>query len=95
MAEHEHFSLPHVDDIDFARILPEDITDPTHIERWRRLSDSNPELARAILHRAIEITYSADSRHDHLKGAIDLSTFVIEAIASALERQHTDSEDYA
>jgi hypothetical protein len=53
MKEHMDESfLPRVDETDLAQILFEDITDPTHRERWRHHSRLNPTLAREILNRA-------------------------------------------
>jgi len=86
--------LPRVDETDLARILFEDITDPTHRERWRHHSRLNPVLAREILNRA----YTLDARESQnpleiTKRIVDCVTFALSAIEAAAKRQQTDEDN--
>lgn len=92
MKEHMDESfLPHVDEADLARILFEDITDPTHRERWRHHSRLNPTLAREILNRAY-IANAEDLQNplEMTKRIIDSVTFALSAIEAAIKRKHTE-----
>jgi hypothetical protein len=97
MKEHMDESfLPRVDETDLAQILFEDITDPTHRERWRHHSRLNPTLAREILNRA----YVMDVRQlqnplEVTKLIIDSVTFALSAIEAATKRTHTENGDAA
>lgn len=91
MAEQKDQSfLPKVDESDLAQILFEDITDPTHKERWQRLATTNPELAREILRRAYMYTQHVENPGETTKYIIDNVTFALSALEVALRRTATD-----
>lgn len=95
MKEHMDESfLPHVDEADLAQILFEDITDPTHRERWRHHSRTNPVLTREILNRAYIV--NASELNNPLavtKRIIDSVTFALSAIEAAAKRNHIDDDN--
>lgn len=92
MTEHEAASLPHVDEIDLAEVLLEDILDPTHRKRWALYAENNPELMREVLIRADALAQQANSRFDISKGSIDLAMWVMEALETAMRRTSNDGD---
>ncbi len=77
-------SFPHVTDDDFLAAFIE-----SDEERWKELAEHQPEVARAIEQRAtrirIEIESKTASPLEVQKEIIDATTFIIGAIAHALE----------
>jgi hypothetical protein len=85
-------SLPRVEEADLLEILPEDITDPGHEERWSQFSANHPVLAREILARAARMTspcLNPAQNAEVAKKAIDMTTFAIAALEAACQRQST------
>lgn len=78
--------LPRVEQVDLAAILTEDIINPEHTERWKRLARDNPELAHELLKRAEYLSRETNGPLDVYKGSIDLVTYVVNALEVALTR---------
>lgn len=80
--------LPKVNEDDLAQILFEDITDPTHTERWHHLVETNTDFARVLLEKARNAVYEEDTNVDLTKRLIDVVTFAVSAIEAALVRRN-------
>lgn len=89
---HGEYNLPRVDDVDLARIWPEDITDPTHAQRWERFAANNPIIAREVLERARILSCDAHDEHSIAARAINLVTFAAEALETAGEREKAEKK---
>jgi hypothetical protein len=87
--------LPRVTPEDLARILFEDVTEPSHIQRWHDFADANPLLARDILERArSQVSTSGKQRElsetqketEQIKAFIDLVSYAVRALEEATKR---------
>jgi hypothetical protein len=84
MASPEHeFLLPRVEESDLLNHVFEDVTDPTHKQRWLDFAHSNGLLAQEVLKR-IYIASGADPEMQ--KRFLDEITYVYTALATAALR---------
>lgn len=86
--------LPLVTIEDICCELYEDVTDPTHRERWKRIQESNPLLLQEIHNRAAK---SASASYDHplevTRVIVDNVTFALSALEAALARTQREQDD--
>jgi predicted RNase H-like nuclease len=93
MAKAEHESaLPKVVEIDILSMMLEDRLDPTHLARWDRFAESQPELASTILVKAnVEASLLTEkaptSSLDIQQAMINIVTFSVESIMIAIDRK--------
>ncbi len=69
--------LPHRNHIrpeDWLSTIFEEVTDPEHVERWRRLINTEPAFAREILAKALHEARSDNP--DDTKRYVDAMTWV-------------------
>jgi hypothetical protein len=87
-------NFPHVTDDDFLAAFIE-----SDEERWKELAEHQPEVARAIEQRAnrirIEIESKSASPLELQKEIIDTTTFIIGAIAHALEAKNQSQPSHS
>lgn len=85
--------LSHVEEDDIARVLFEDITDPSHKARYEHFARTNPELTREIMRRAGVAARNAIGDQglrttiEVQKIIIDSVTFALSALETAVKRQ--------
>jgi hypothetical protein len=77
------FLLPRVVESDLLSHVFDDITDPTHVERWQVFAKSNTTLAREVLMR---VYTASNGNPDIQKRIIDEITYVYAALAQAALR---------
>lgn len=84
-----HSPLPHVEEADILSLVFSEILDPAYRQHWDELAAENPELARAILGRAV---IESDGRPDEQQRLVNMAIFASEAIAAAISRTRATSD---
>lgn len=92
--EHES-SLPRVEKLDLLTLIFDDVTSPSHEQRWAHFYHHNPALAREVLKRvSVELQFTeglTDTQKYEMNRAVTGTvSFVVAALDTAAKRKNIE-----